>query len=143
MRNRYSHIIVDLGRNISPLARVVMAQADRLVIILQADEECVSNAIAIREFLEAHGIDPSQIWYVSNRPLPSEGMTTEAVIGRLGGAVAVAVPNMREQLALVNTLHAPIQLRFPEHRVNLSIQRLATQILEGELEVHPTSEPLP
>lgn len=143
MRNRYSHIIADLGRNISPLARVVMAQADRLVIILQADEECVSNAIAIRDFLEAHGIDPSQIWYVSNRPLPTEGMTTEAVIGRLGGAVAVAVPNMREQLALVNTLHAPIQLRFPEHRVNLSIQRLATQILEGELEVHPTSEPLP
>lgn len=141
LRTRYAHIIVDLGRNISALARVVMAQADRLIIILQADEECVSNAIAIREFLEANGIDPKQIWFVPNRPLPTDGMTTETVIGRLGDAVAAAVPNMREQLSLVNTLHAPIQLRFPEHRVNLAIEHLAAQLIQGEIDHHPTSEP--
>lgn len=141
LRTRYAHIIVDLGRNISALARVVMAQADRLIIILQADEECVSNAIAIREFLEANGIDPKQIWFVPNRPLPTDGMTTETVIGRLGDAVAAAVPNMREQLSLVNTLHAPIQLRFPEHRVNLAIEHLAAQLIQGEIDPHPTSEP--
>jgi pilus assembly protein CpaE len=142
LRTRYDHIIVDLGRNISALARVVMAQADRLVVILQADEECVSNSIAIREFLEANGIDSKQIWFVSNRPLPTDGMTTETVIGRLGGAVAAAVPNMREQLALVNTLHAPIQLRFPEHRVNLAIEHLAAQLIQGEIDPHSKSEPL-
>jgi hypothetical protein len=49
---------------------------------------------------------------------------------------------MREQFALVNTLHAPVHLRFPEHRVNLTIQRLAKQILQAELEGHPSSEPL-
>jgi Flp pilus assembly CpaE family ATPase len=141
LRTRYAHIIVDLGRNISALARVVMAQADRLIIILQADEECVSNAIAIREFLEANGIDPNQSWFVPNRPLPTDGMTTETVIGRLGDAVAAAVPNMREQLSLVNTLHAPIQLRFPEHRVNLAIEHLAAQLIQGEIDHHPTSEP--
>lgn len=142
LRTRYAHIIVDLGRNLSALARVVMAQADRLVIILQADEECMNNAIAIREFLETNGIDPKQIWFVPNRPLPTEGMTTEMVIGRLGGAVATAVPNMREQLALVNSLHAPIQLRFPDHRVNLAIEHLAAQLIQGEIDPHPTSEPL-
>lgn len=141
LSTRYDHIIVDLGRNISPLARVVMAQADRLVIVLQSDEECVSNALALGNFLETNGIDPTRIWYVSNRPLPTEGMTTETVIGRLGNAVAAAVPNMREQLALVNTLHAPIQLRFPDHRVNLAIQNLAKQIIAGELEAHPITEP--
>jgi Flp pilus assembly CpaE family ATPase len=142
LRTSFSHIIVDLGRNLSALARVVMAQADRLVIILQADEECVSNALAIQEFLATNGIDPEHIWFVSNRPLPSEGMTTDAVIGRLGGSIAGAIPNMREQFALVNTLHAPVHLRFPEHRVNLTIQRLAKQILQAELEGHPSSEPL-
>lgn len=142
LKTRFSHIIVDLGRTISPLARVVMAQADRLIILLQADEECVSNAIAIRDYLGTSGIDPTQIWFVSNRPLPTEGMTTQTVIGRLGGSVAAAIPNMAEQMALVNTLHAPIHLRFPEHRVNLAIQRLASQILKGELDKHPSSEPL-
>lgn len=143
MRSRFSHVIVDLGRNLSPLARVVMAQADRLVIILQADEECVNNALSIREFLGANGIIPERIWFASNRPLPSEGMTTDAVTGRLGNPVAAAVPNMREQFALVNTLHAPVQLRFPEHRVNLTIKRLADQLLAGEIKLHLTSEPLP
>jgi Flp pilus assembly CpaE family ATPase len=142
MRTRYPHVIVDLGRNLSPLARVVMAQADRLVIILQADEECVSNALAIREFLVASGINLERIWFAANRPLPSEGMTTDAVIGRLGDAIAAAVPNMREQFALVNTLHAPVQMRFPEHRVNLTLKRLADQLLVGEIERHITSEPL-
>ena len=143
MRSRFSHIIVDLGRNLSALARVVMAQADRLIVILQADEECVNNALAIREFLGANGIDPEHVWFASNRPLPSDGMTTDAVIGRLGKAVVAAVPNMREQFALVNALHAPIQLRFPEHRVNLALKRLADQLLAGEIEKHLTSEPLP
>ncbi len=142
LRTCYPHIIIDLGRNISPLAQVVLAQADRLLIVLQADEECVNNAIAIRDFLETRGTDREQIWFVSNRPLPTEGMTTETVISRMGGAVAAAIPNMREQLSLVNTLHAPIQLRFPEHKVNLAIQRLAAQVIKGELETHPSSEPL-
>ncbi|TFH34291.1 MAG: response regulator [Anaerolineales bacterium] len=143
LRSHFSHIIVDLGRNLSPLARVVMAQADRLVVVLQADNECVSNALAIRDFLRENRIDPGRIWFVSNRPLPSDGMTTDAVIGRLGDAVAAAVPNMLDQFTLVNTLHAPIHLRFPEHRVNLALQRLANQLLSGELETHLASEPLP
>jgi MinD-like ATPase involved in chromosome partitioning or flagellar assembly/ActR/RegA family two-component response regulator len=141
LRTQYENIIIDLGRNLSPLARVVMAQADQLIIVLQADEEGVSNSLAIREFLETHGIEPDRIWFVSNRPLPSEGMSTEAVISQLGDALAVAVPNMREQMALVNMLHAPLQLRFPEERVNLTLKRLAHHILEGKLEPHPTSEP--
>jgi len=129
--------------NLSALARVVMAQADRLIVILQADEECVSNALAIQDFIGANGIDPEHIWFVTNRPLPSEGMTTDVVTGRLGNALAAAIPNMREQFALVNTLHAPLQLRFPEHRVNISIKRLADQLLVGEIEKQLASEPLP
>jgi Flp pilus assembly CpaE family ATPase len=139
LRNLYQYIIIDLGRNLSPLARVVMAQADQLIIILQADEEGVSNSLAIRDFLETHGIEAGRLWFVSNRPLPSEGMSTEAVISRLGDSMAVAVPNMREQLALVNMLHAPLELRFPEERVNLMLKRLAHQILEGALDAHPAS----
>lgn len=141
LRTLFSNTIIDLGRNLSPLARMVMAQADRLIVVLQADEECVSNAVETREFLIENGIDTEKIWFVSNRPLPSEGMTTDIVMGRLGDALAAAIPNMQEQFALVNTLHAPVHLRFPEHRVNLTLQRLADQLLRGELEKHPASEP--
>ncbi len=128
LRNAYDHVILDIGRNLSKLALVALTQADAVVTVLIPERECVANALAIHTFLEEKGIEDPMILFVTNRPLPSEGFTTELTSGALGRDVDVAVPNMGADLQLANSLHAPLVLRFPEERVTRAIDILATKI---------------
>ena len=128
LRNAYDHVILDIGRNLSNLALVALTQADAVITVLIPEPECVANALAIHAFLEEAGIDDPDILLVTNRPLPSEGFSTETAAGALGKDVDVAVPNMGADLQLANSLHAPLYLRFPEERVTRSLDILAAKI---------------
>ena len=103
-------------------------QADAVVTVLIPEPECVANALAIHAFLDEEGIEDPHILFVTNRPLPSEGFTTELAAGALGRGVDVAVTHMGADLQLANSLHAPLSLRFPEERVTRAIDILATKI---------------
>ena len=128
LRNAYDHVILDIGRNLSALALVALTQADAVITVLIPEPECVANALAIHAFLEEAGIDDPDILLVTNRPLPSEGFSTETAAGALGKDVDIAVPNMGADLQLANSLHAPLYLRFPEERVTRSLDILAAKI---------------
>ena len=128
LRNAYGHVILDIGRNLSKLALVALTQADAVITVLIPEPECVANALAIHAFLDEEGIEDPHILFVTNRPLPSEGFTTELASGALGRGVDVAVTHMGADLQLANSLHAPLSLRFPEERVTRAIDILATKI---------------
>jgi Flp pilus assembly CpaE family ATPase len=129
LRSTYEYIIVDLGRNLSPLAQLVMSVAEKLVLVLIPDEECVANAHAIVDYLDNHGIQTDRLQYLSNRPLPSEGLTQGTLADRMGVEILAAVPNIGTQLTLLNSLHAPLQLRFPEEQANLILKDTASRLL--------------
>jgi len=129
LRSTYEYIIVDLGRNLSPLARLVMSVADDLVLVLMPDEECVANTQAIVDYLDSHGIQTDRLRFISNRPLPSDGLTQGTLVDRMGVEMLAAVPNIGTQFTLLNSLHAPLQLRFPEERANLILKDAASRLL--------------
>ncbi len=129
LRSTYEYIIVDLGRNLSPLARLVMSIAEDLILVLVPDEECVANAHAIADYLDGHGIQTGRLQYISNRPLPSEGLTQGTLTDRMGVEMLAAVPNIGTQFTLLNSLHAPLQLRFPEERTNLILKDAASRLV--------------
>jgi CheY-like chemotaxis protein len=128
LRTAYGHVILDIGRNLSKLALVALTQADAVVTVLIPEPECVANALAIHAFLDKEGIEDPHILFVTNRPLPSEGFTTELASGALGRGVDVAITHMGADLQLANSLHAPLSLRFPDERVTRAIDLLATKI---------------
>ena len=130
LRSTYEYVIVDLGRNLSPLARLVMSVAEDLVLVLMPDEECVGNAHAIADFLDSHGIQTDRLQYISNRPLPSEGLTQRTLADRMEVEMLAAVPNIGTQFTLLNSLHAPLQLRFPDERANLILKDAASRLLQ-------------
>jgi len=130
LRSTYEYVIVDLGRNLSPLARLVMSVAKDLVLVLVPDEECVSNAHAIADYLDNHGIQTDRLQYISNRPLPTEGLTQRTLADRMNVEMLAAVPNIGTQFTLLNSLHAPLQLRFPDERANLILKDAASRLLQ-------------
>jgi pilus assembly protein CpaE len=130
LRSTYEYIVVDLGRNLSPLARLVMSVAEDLILVLVPDEECVANAHAIADYLDGHGIQTDRLQYISNRPLPSEGLTQGTLSDRIGTEMLAAIPNIGTQFTLLNSLHAPLQLRFPEERANLILKDAASRLVQ-------------
>ena len=107
-----------------------MSVAEDLILVLMPDEECVANAHAIVDYLENHGIQTDHLQYLSNRPLPSEGLTQGTLTDRMGVEMLAAVPNIGTQLTLLNSLHAPLQLRVPEERANLILTDAASRLLQ-------------
>ena len=130
LSSTYEYVIVDVGRNLSPLARLVMSVAEDLVLVLMPDEECVGNAHAIADYLDSHGIQTDRLQYISNRPLPSEGLTQRTLADRMDVEMLAAVPNIGTQFTLLNSLHAPLQLRFPDERANLILKDAASRLLQ-------------
>jgi len=102
LRSTYEYVIVDLGRNLSPLARLVMSVAQDLILVLIPDEECVNNAHAIADYLDNHGIQTDRLQYISNRPLPTEGLTQRTLADRMDVEMLAAVPNIGTQFTLLN-----------------------------------------
>jgi pilus assembly protein CpaE len=130
LRSTYEYIIVDLGRNLSPLARLVMSVAEDLILVLIPDEECTANAHAIVDFLDNHGMPTDRVKYISNRPLPSEGLTQKTLADRMGVEMLAAVPYIGTQFTLLNSLHAPLELRFPEEKANLILKETASRLIK-------------
>jgi pilus assembly protein CpaE len=134
--SNFDYAVIDVGRALSQIALLVMCQADAIVIVLIPDEENSTNALAITEFLISMGIERARISYLTNRPLPSEGLTTPSLEKILGEAVLGAIPNMGANFQLANALHAPLHLRFPDERASAALE-LATQRLITALEPAP------
>ena len=129
VRTSYDHVVLDIGRNLSKLALVALAQADVIVTVLIPEPECVANTIAIHDFLDQEGIDKPLMLVVTNRPIPTEGYATEAAAAALGREIDVAVPNMGTDFQLANSLHAPLLLRFPDERGTAALDRIASKII--------------
>jgi Flp pilus assembly CpaE family ATPase len=129
LRNRYEHVVIDLGRDLSPPGQAVLAQSDHVLLILQPDEECVGRARLVFSYLRKIGTDRSKIHFITNRPLPSESLTAKSTEEALGHPVQGAVPYMGDEVTLVNRLHAPVALRFPESRGNIVMKEIADALL--------------
>ena len=129
LRDRYEHIVIDLGRDLSPPGRAVLAQSDHVLLILQPDEECVGRAKSVFSYLRKIGTDRDKIHFITNRPLPSESLTLRSTEQALGHTILGAVPYMGDEVTLVNRLHAPIAMRFPESRGNIVLTEIAATLL--------------
>lgn len=139
LTNLYEHLVVDLGRDLSPPGLAVLAQSDHVLLILQPDEECVTRAKSIYSHLRKLGTEREKIQFVTNRPLPSESLTLKSTEETLGHTILGAIPYMGDEVTLVNTLHAPIALRFPESRGNIILSEMA-EFLIGEAWDDPVRE---
>lgn len=130
LRSTFDFILIDVGRNLSPLAMLTFSQADLLIMILSPDDESIANAITIREHLEREGISEERFVYVTNRPQASESLIGEAVEDLLDAEIDAAVTNFGGDFQLANTLHAPLRLRFPDEMITLNLRQFTQRILD-------------
>jgi pilus assembly protein CpaE len=136
LRDHYEHLVVDIGRDLSPPGQAVLAQSDQILLVLQPDQECVTRAKSVFNYLKKLGTDGEKIHFVTNRPSPSESLTARSTEEALGHPVLGAIPHMGDQVTLVNTLHAPIALRFPESRGNIIMKEIADFLIGEGLPEH-------
>lgn len=130
LRATYRLVVTDLGRSLGPISRLVLSQANLIVLVFFPDELGVSTAIEIRESLFQDGIPSDRVLFLSNRPFPTDSLTVRSVEARLGGSELTAIPNMGDNIALANAVHTPIERRFPEGRGTAALEEFASRIRE-------------
>lgn len=129
LRASCRYVLVDLGRSLGAVSRLVLSQADEIVLVFFPDEPGLSAALEIREALFQEGIPPERLQFLSNRPYPADSLTLRRLEERLSGAKLAAVPHMGDNLTLSNASHMPLLRRFPEGRGTLALGELVTRLL--------------
>lgn len=127
----FDYLVVDIGRDLSHLAMLVLRQADAIVMILTPDELGISSSLSVQNYLHAEGVPKDRLIFLSNRPLATEGMNVDAIEATLGHEYDISIPNMGASFHLANSLHAPLHLRFPEESITLTIDQFSTNLLKN------------
>jgi pilus assembly protein CpaE len=130
LRASYRFVIADLGRSLGPISRLVLSQANLIVLVFFPDQQGLSAALEIREALFLDGITAERVVFLSNRPYPTDSLTVRTLEQQLGGSELMTVPNMGDNIALANAMHVPIRRRFPEARGTLALQEFASRARE-------------
>jgi Flp pilus assembly CpaE family ATPase len=130
LRAAFDYLIVDIGRNLSRISRIVIDESELLVMVLSPIPAVVENTRAVLESLEEEGISGTRFFILTNRPVGAENMSSEALENILGREVNAGVPRMGQPFTLANTLHVPLHLRFPDDATTLIIQGVSVSIQE-------------
>ncbi len=130
LRSTFGCVVVDLGRNLSRIALLVLAQTDIPVMVMSPDPVVAANTRAALGFLEAEGITTKRAFVVSNRPLGAEDLTGPPLETALGRPVDRGLPYIGRNFSLANNFHAPLHLRFPEDPATDAVGEIAAMLLE-------------
>ncbi len=129
VRSAFDFVFIDIGRNLSPLAMLVLAQADILSIVFTPEAAVLGNTRALMSYLQVEEIPSDKIFLISNLPLRLSGMSTEEVEKSLGRKVEGAIFHMGENLSRASSLHLPLSMRFGEENSTESLRQTAGNLL--------------
>jgi len=135
LRAAFDHVIIDLGRTLSPLTLLVLRQTDVAVMVFSPEPSVVASTATVVRFLMSQGIPRERLFLLSSRPLGSEDMAGEELAAGLQTHMDAAVPHLGPNLALSNRLHAPLSLRFPQEPGTERVTELARAILAQQEKV--------
>jgi pilus assembly protein CpaE len=131
LRSTFHQIFVDVGRTLSPLAMLVLRQADVLVMVHSPSLGSVANTAAALKYLQQEGIPDDRFYLLSNRPLGVEDLTADEVAAVVGRGPNAAVPHLGDNLYISNRLHLPLEVRFARTTTTMSVKETA-----GNLAAH-------
>ncbi|MBM3121322.1 MAG: response regulator [Chloroflexi bacterium] len=130
LRAAFDTVIIDVGRNLSRLAMLVLSQASSVAVVMSPDPTSAANTRAMLQYMQHEAILAERIFVISNRALGVEDLTgppLEAIVGR---PVDRGIPNLGKNFNLANNLHAPLHLRFPEDAAVDALRDIATGLIE-------------
>jgi len=130
IQSSFDYVVVDAGRNLSRLSMPILSHADILVLVLSPTPAVVENTRSVMEMLSEDGIPPGRFFILTNRPVGAEDMSVDKLEKILGRAVDAGIPTMGTDFNLANTLHVPLQLRFPDSTTTLLLNGIAANLLQ-------------
>jgi CheY-like chemotaxis protein len=130
LRMLYDYIIFDLGRTLSRITRLALSQSEAIVLVYTLDETSLNRGKAIQGYLTNAGVPADRFVYLANRNLPAADSHGHPAGIEPGTEADVSLPYLGTDLHLANSLHAPFNLRFPEHTAAVTFQRAAELIID-------------
>lgn len=128
LRSTFSRVYVDVGRNLSSLAMLVLRQADVLVAVLSPAANVLDHTAATLAYLQEEGIPEERFYLLSNRPLGMEDVSSEEVVKALGRTPNAAVPHLADNMYLSNRLGLPLRARFEGNNTTRGMQQAASDL---------------
>lgn len=128
LRTTYHQVYVDVGRNLSSLAMLVLRQADVLVAVFNPAASSVAHTAATLGFLRDEGISDQRFYLLSNRPHGVEDLSADEVAQGLGRPPDGSIPHLADNMYISNRLGVPLQARFARNESTRQLQTTANDL---------------
>ncbi len=97
VRQKYSHIIIDLPRTVSPLTRSILAQADRIVLVSELSLLSLRDLLRLRDYITGELNRPEPIVVANREGLAGKhDLKKSAFEKNYGRAIDIHLPCMME-----------------------------------------------
>ena len=138
MRQAYGYVLIDFGRTLSRFSLPILQQSDAIVLILSTDMNTARVTKKVWEYLQAQGVDRSQMFPILNRAVGMEGLSKAEVEAILGLEIRLTVPYMGGNFSLANNQNMPMTTKFPSDTVSMVLHQAAVDLSRMALKKHST-----
>jgi CheY-like chemotaxis protein len=128
LRSTYGRVYVDVGRNLSSLAMLILRQADVLVAVLTPVSSVLAHTASTLAYLRDEGIPEDRFYLLSNRPLGVEDLPLEEIGQVLDRPPDGSVPYLKDNMYISNLQGLPLRARFARSHTTRSLQETATSL---------------
>jgi CheY-like chemotaxis protein len=129
VRAAFDYVFIDIGRNLSPMAMLALAQAELINIVFTPEPVAIGNTRALISYLKAEDIPADRLFLISNLPRRLPGMGVDEVERDLGHKVDGSIHHLDESLSRASALHIPLSVRFAEESGTQSLRQTAIRLL--------------
>ena len=140
LRKVADYIFVDLGKSLSRISMPIIKSADQIVLTLSLDPATVAQTKAVWEYLQDQGITKEQVYFLINRSISLEGLSKSEVEEQMGLIIPLAVPYMGRNFTLANNLNQPLEEKFPQDAVTISLRQVSDDLIRRIEESRKTPE---
>ena len=139
LRTIYDYVVVDLDMRLDDHALDVIAAAERLVVIMNADLSCIKNVRLVLETLAQLGVPDHRIELLLNRSNAYTGITAKSLEAVLKWPIAYQVVNdYRSAITALNS-GEPFMHARSDAPVSRSVVELARAIDRTPMEPRPST----
>jgi pilus assembly protein CpaE len=129
-RSSFPFIVADLDHPSHPEQRVVLGQADLVLVVFRLDFASLRNVKRTLEYLEALEIPGDKVMPVVNRYGQAHEVPAAKAEEALGRKIAHCIPEDPKSVNRANNHGVPVVIEAPSARVSKSLVQLA-MILDG------------
>jgi pilus assembly protein CpaE len=128
LKATFTHLIIDISKNYTPLDLAAIQVSDMALMVTQLDLPCLRNVVRLMQFLDERDLGDKVKVIVNRIGLEDSQISLNKALETIGREVYWKIPNDYASMVESRNNGVPLIEQAPRAKLTKSIEQLASQI---------------